>query len=96
MKRTSVLTLVLMILVCVASIEDLWASGGVLLKTEDTGRYEIVILRTSNIGSAGPNEVILLDRDTGRTWTLKSENLAEGWVLMPRVNKPVDLGLAQE
>jgi len=28
--------------------------------------------------------VILLDRQEGRTWTLKSKNLLEGWVPMPR------------
>jgi hypothetical protein len=87
MKRTLTFVLVLSVLFCTLGLGKVHASGGVLLKTEDTGRYQIVVLRTSNTGSAGPNEVILLDKDTGRTWTLQSEDLTKGWVLMPREDK---------
>jgi hypothetical protein len=50
----------------------------------DPVRYQIVILKpASPQWAAGFNEVILLDRQEGRTWTLKSKNLQEGWVTMP-------------
>jgi hypothetical protein len=90
MKKVCAFTLALLVCSCFINTESVGGSGGVLLKTEDTGRYRIVVLRTSNSGSAGPNEVILLDKDTGRTWTLQSKELTKGWVLMPREDKPAD------
>jgi hypothetical protein len=50
----------------------------------DPVRYQIVILKPgSSEWPATFNEVILLDRQEGRTWTLKSKNLQDGWVPMP-------------
>jgi hypothetical protein len=50
----------------------------------DPVRYQIVILKFGPTDwAASFNEVILLDRQEGRTWTLKSKNLKEGWVTMP-------------
>jgi hypothetical protein len=90
MRKVCVFALVLLVFLCFVNAGKVVASGGVFLKAEDTGRYRIVILRTSNTGSAGPNEVILLDKDKGRTWTLQSKDLTKGWVLMPREDKPAD------
>ena len=90
MRKVCAFVLAFIVCLCFINIERGVASGGVLIKTEDTGRYRIVVLRTSNTGSAGPNEVILLDKDTGRTWTLQSKELTKGWVLMPREDKPAD------
>jgi len=87
MKKTLSFVLVLSVFFCTLAPDKVQASGGVLLKTEDAGRYQIVILRTATTGSAGSNEVILLDKDTGRTWTLQGEDLTKGWVLMPREDK---------
>jgi len=51
----------------------------------DPARYQIIILKAGpSDWSASLNEVILLDRLEGRTWTLKSKSLIEGWVVMPR------------
>lgn len=52
-------------------------------------RYKIVLLKPleSKLTSRF-NEVILLDTDTGRTWTLKTHNLVDGWVLMPQREEP--------
>ena len=88
MRKALTLALVVVVFFCALGLGKAEASGGVLLKTEDTSRYQIVILRTANTGSAGRNEVILLDKDTGRTWTLQSDDLTKGWVLMPREDKP--------
>jgi len=47
-------------------------------------RYKIVLLKpVGGEWASGFNEVILLDTETGRTWTLKSKTLKDGWVLMP-------------
>jgi len=52
-------------------------------------RYEIVLLKPGGGQWAATfNEVILLDTETGQTWTLKSKQLKEGWVSMPRVDQP--------
>jgi len=87
MRKAMNLVLVTIVFFCTLGLGKAQASGGVLLKTENTGRYQIVILRTATTGSAGRNEVILLDKDTGRTWTFQSEDLTKGWVLMPREDK---------
>ena len=87
MRKALALALVFIVFFFTPGLGKAQSSGGVLLKTEDTGRYQIVILRTANTGSAGRNEVILLDKDTGRTWTLQSEDLTKGWLLMPREDK---------
>jgi hypothetical protein len=51
----------------------------------DPARYQIVLLKSGNPDWAATfNEVILLDRQEGRTWTLKSKQLQEGWVVMPK------------
>ncbi len=51
----------------------------------DPVRYQIVLLKPGSPDWPSTfNEVILLDRQEGRTWTLKSKNLQEGWVVMPR------------
>lgn len=50
----------------------------------DPARYQIVLLKPASPDwPSGFNEVILLDRQEGRTWTLKSKDLKEGWVIMP-------------
>ena len=51
----------------------------------DPVRYQIVLLKPGSPDWPSTfNEVILLDRQEGRSWTLKSKSLLEGWVPMPR------------
>ena len=55
----------------------------------DPERYKIVLLKpVGGEWASGFNELILLDTETGRTWTLKSKSLKDGWVLMPRQEAP--------
>ena len=55
----------------------------------DPERYKIVLLKpVGGEWASGFNELILLDTETGRTWTLKSKSLKDGWVLMPRQEGP--------
>jgi hypothetical protein len=83
MKRISCLVLALVIFlagVCILSAQDheqrVWL---------DPERYKIVLLKpVGGEWASGFNELILLDTETGKTWTLKSKSLKDGWVLMPR------------
>lgn len=51
----------------------------------DPQKYEIILLKpVGGEWASGFNEVILLNKETGQTWTLKSKSLKDGWVLMPR------------
>lgn len=51
-------------------------------------RYDIVALKGTHPDWAAGINVILIDHETGRTWTLKSTKLIEGWVPMPREEEP--------
>ena len=86
MKKNLALALALMISLCCLNVslaqdkqdkpKEVWV---------DPVRYQIVLLKPGSPDWPSTfNEVILLDRQEGRTWTLKSKSLLEGWVPMPR------------
>jgi len=83
MNKSLALALYLMVLLCcvgTSMAQD--TQERVWLNPE---RYKIVLLKP--VGGEWPsgfNELILLDTETGRTWTPKSKRLTDGWVLMPR------------
>jgi hypothetical protein len=84
MKHIFFLSLASVVFLC--SVYDLWAQDNeerrVWINPE---RYKIVLLKpVGGEWASGFNEVILLDSDTGQTWTLKGKSLKDGWVLMPR------------
>jgi hypothetical protein len=87
MKKAFVFVMALMILLCSAAYSA--AQGSHERVWLNPVRYEIVLLKpTGGQWAATFNEVILLDTETGQTWTLKSKQLKEGWVLMPRIDQP--------
>ncbi len=83
MKNSIILIMFLIIYNIVSN--GVWAEENPQKVWVDPQRYEIVLLKpVGGEWASGYNEVILLDRETGRTWTLKSKELKNGWVLMPR------------
>jgi len=87
MKEVVVLAMALMILVCSAGYSS--AQGSQERVWLNPVRFEVVSLkRGPGQLATGFNEVILLDTETGRTWTLKSTQLNHGWVPMPRIDQP--------
>ena len=87
MKEIFVLAMALMILACSAGYSS--AQGSHERTWLNPVRYEIVVLKPgSREWPAGFNEVILLDTESGRTWTLRSKKLIDGWVLMTRTDQP--------
>jgi hypothetical protein len=87
MKKVFVLVVGLIVFLC--SVGDSSAQGTAERVWLNPVRYEIVLLKPGGGQWAATfNEVILLDTETGQTWTLKSKQLNEGWVLMPRIDQP--------
>ncbi len=87
MKKALVLAVGLIIFLCFAGYSS--AQGTAERVWLNPVRYEIVLLKPGGGQWAATfNEVILLDTETGQTWTLKSKQLNEGWVLMPRIDQP--------
>jgi len=85
MKKVLTLALALMIFLCCFTVSLAQDQDKPKSIWNDPARYQIVILKPGSPDwAASFNEVILLDRQEGRTWTLKSKNLIEGWVVMPR------------
>ena len=86
MKEVFVLAMALMILVCSAGYSS--AQGSHERVWLNPVRFEIMLLkRGTGQLATGSNEVILLDTETGRTWTLKNTQLNQGWVPMPRIDQ---------
>ena len=82
MKR--IFTLAMAIMIFLFCFGNLFAQEKPKKVWVNPQRYEIVLLKPA--GAEWPssfNEVILLDREEGRTWTLKSKTLKDGWVPMP-------------
>ena len=87
MKKSVCVVLALVIFLCIACAS--WAQDHEQRVWLDPERYKIVLLKpVGGEWASGFNELILLDTETGRTWTLKSKSLKDGWVLMPRPEKP--------
>lgn len=87
MKKAFVLAVGLIIFLCAAGYSP--AQGTAERVWVNPVRYEIVLLKPGGGQWAATfNEVVLLDTETGQTWTLKSKQLKEGWVLMPRIDPP--------
>ena len=83
MKR--IFCFVLAFVIFLASVCNLSAQEHEQKVWLDPERYKIVLLKpVGGEWASGFNELILLDTETGRTWTLKSKSLKDGWVLMPR------------
>jgi hypothetical protein len=82
MKKTFMLAMA--ITIYLSSFGNLFAQEKPKKVWVNPQRYEVVILKpTGGEWASGFNEVILLDREEGRTWTLKSKALKDGWVPMP-------------
>jgi hypothetical protein len=82
MKKT--LTLAMAITIFLFCLGNLFAEDKPQKVWVNPQRYEIVLMKpTGGQWASGFNEVILLDREEGRTWTLKSKNLKDGWIPMP-------------
>jgi hypothetical protein len=82
MRKTFILALSLMIFLC--CFDNSLAQDKPKKVWVNPQRYEIVLLKpTGGEWACGFNELILLDREEGRTWALKSKALKDGWVLMP-------------
>jgi len=82
MKNT--FAIVIAITIFLFCLGDLFAQDKPQKVWVNPQRYEIVLLKpASSQWPSSYNEVILLDREEGRTWTLKSKNLEDGWVPMP-------------
>ena len=87
MKKAFVLAVGLIIVLCFAGYSS--AQDTAKQVWVNPVRYQIHVLKPGNTQwAAGFNEVILLNTETGQTWTLKSKKLIEGWVLMPRIDQP--------
>jgi hypothetical protein len=87
MKKDLCLALALMISLCCFDVSLAQDQDKPKSVWVDPARYQIVLLKPGNPDwPATYNEVILLDRQEGRTWTLKTKELKEGWVVMPREN----------
>jgi hypothetical protein len=82
MKKTLTFAMAITIFLC--CLGNLFAQDKPKKVWVNPQRYEIVLMKpTGGQWASGFNEVILLDREEGRTWTLKSKNLKDGWIPMP-------------
>jgi hypothetical protein len=87
MKKLLAVAFVLILSLCCFSVSSAQDQEKPKSVWVDPARYQIVLLKpASPEWPSGYNEVILLDRQEGRTWTLKSKELKDGWVLMPLQN----------
>ena len=85
MKKVFTLALALMISLCCFKVSFAQDQDKPKSVWVDPVRYQIMLLKPGSPDWPSTfNEVILLDRQEGRTWTLKSKSLLEGWVVMPR------------